>query len=264
MKVSLLVATYNRPDALAVYLDSVRYQKVLPDEVIIGDDGSGEETKQMIEKIKKDFPIPLTHLWQEDKGFRLAMMRNKCVAQAKGEYIIETDGDIFLHPMFIHDHLRLAQKGVYLKGSRVNLGRKLSDEICASRQYRKIYPWSRGIEAKAENAFRFAKLSLFLAPRYRKKQSPALGANMSFWREDFIAVNGYDEFFEGWGSEDEELVYRLQKLGLSKRYLKFAGIVYHLWHEDKHMYNKEKNFEYMRMQKSNNVIRSKQGISQYL
>jgi len=264
MKVSLIVATYNRPDALAVYLDSVRYQSVLPDEVIIGDDGSKEDTRIMIEEIKKDFPVPIIHVWQEDNGFRLAMMRNKCVAKAKGEYIIETDGDIFLHPMFIHDHLRLAQKGIYVKGGRVNLGKKLSDEICASRKSRRIYPWTRGIEAKAENGFRFNLLSLYLAPRYRRNHSSALGANMSFWRDDFIKVNGYDEFFEGWGGEDVDLGNRFQMAGLDKRYLKFAGIVYHLWHEDKHMYNKEKNFEYMHEQRDNKTIRPAHGIDQYL
>ena len=67
----------------------------MPDEVIVGDDGSTSETKDLIESFKKDFPVPLIHLWQEDKGFRLAMMRNKSVAAATGDYIIEIDGDIF-------------------------------------------------------------------------------------------------------------------------------------------------------------------------
>lgn len=264
MKVSLLVSTYNRPDALAVYLDSVRYQKVLPCEVVIGDDGSTEETKSLIDEIRKDFPVPIIHVWHEDKGFRLAMMRNKCVAKASGDYIIETDGDIILHPKFVYDHIRLARKGSYIKGSRVNLNKKLTGKICASRKSRKIYPWTKGIESKAENALRLPMLSSFLAPRYRKNSAVAIGVNLSFWRDDFIAVNGYDEFFEGWGCEDRDLGYRLQKSGLNKRYLKFAGIVHHLWHESKYMYNIDKNHEYMSRQKTSEIIRPEHGIDQYL
>ena len=264
MKVSLIVATYNRPDALAVYLDGVRHQTRLPDEIIIGDDGSKEETKILIDEISKDFPVPIIHLWQEDNGFRKSMMRNKCVAQAKGEYIIETDGDIFMHPMCIHDHLRLAEKGYYVKGGRVNLGKNLSEKICQSRQSRKIYPWTKGIESKPENAFQLNIISLYLASRYRRNASPALGANMSYWREDYIKINGYDEYFEGWGGEDVDLGNRFLLSGLKKRYLKFAGLVYHLWHEDKHMYNKEQNFKYMKEQKTEKIIRCKHGIDQYL
>ena len=76
MKTSLIISTYNRPDALALCLESVRRQRLLPDEVIVGDDGSGEETREVIERFRQDFPVPLTHVWQEDEGFRLAMCRN--------------------------------------------------------------------------------------------------------------------------------------------------------------------------------------------
>ena len=58
MKTTLIISTYNRPEALSVCLDSVRFQTVMPDEVIVGDDGSTSETKDLIESFKKDFPVP--------------------------------------------------------------------------------------------------------------------------------------------------------------------------------------------------------------
>ena len=67
---------------------------------------------------------------------------------------------------------------------------------------------------------------------------------MSYFKDDYIAVNGYDEFFEGWGGEDGDFARRLRLHGLKKRHLKFVGLVAHLWHEDKYMYNKEQNFAY--------------------
>ena len=88
MKTSLIISTYNRPDALEVCLKSVAMLNPLPDEVIVGDDGSREETETLVSRFCKDFPVPLKYIRQEDEGFRLAMIRNKCVAAATGDYII--------------------------------------------------------------------------------------------------------------------------------------------------------------------------------
>lgn len=263
-KVSVIVSTYNRCDALRLCFLSLFRQTVLPDEVIVGDDGSTEETALLITKLQKEAPFPIIHVWHEDKGFRLAMMRNKCVARSTGNYIIEIDGDVFLHPELIADHLREANHGVYVKGGRVNLGKALTEEICRTGIIRPINVWTKGIESKPENALRCIWLAHILASRYRKKCSPTLGCNMSFFREDFIKINGYDEFYEGWGGEDVDLGKRLQNSGCQKRYLKFAGIVYHLWHEDKFMYNKMKNFQYMRMQDERKTVRCESGVDKYL
>ena len=379
MKTTLIISTYNRPEALSVCLDSVRFQTVMPDEVIVGDDGSTSETKDLIESFKKDFPVPLIHLWQEDNGFRLAMMRNKSVAAATGDYIIEIDGDIFLHNKFVEDHKRLAKPGHYLRGTRVNLGQKLTEEICKSRVNRRIYPWTIGIQNRAEtaihstpvsnffadrykkdfpvplihlwqedNGFRLAMMrnksvaaatgdyiieidgdiflhnkfvedhkrlakpghylrgtrvnlgqklteeicksrvnrriypwtigiqnraetaihstpvSNFFADRYKKNVSSGLGCNMSFWRSDFLAINGYDEFFEGWGKEDDDLTHRLQRKGCKKRSLRFAGIVYHLWHGHESMESDQKNAEYFRKNNEKNIVYCENGVSKYL
>lgn len=264
MKVSLIISTYNRPDALRVCLDSVCKQVVLPDEVLIGDDGSTDETACLIEEVRPGFPVPLLHVWHEDEGFRLAMMRNKCVAKASGEYIIEIDGDVFLHPLFIADHLREAGKGIYVKGGRANLNRETTKSICREGVARTLSCRSGAFESKSENAWHCGWLAHFLASRYRKHRSAALGCNLSFFREDFVKINGYDEFFEGWGGEDIDLGNRLQRSGCRKRYLKFSGIVYHLWHEDKFMYNREKNFAYEAQQNVRRTVRCTDGVDKYL
>lgn len=264
MKVSLIISTYNRPDALLICLASIKNQSLKPDEVIIGDDGSTPETKKLIDEFKKDFFIPIFHIWQEDQGFRLAKMRNRCVAQASGEYIIEVDGDVFFHRHFIRDHIALSREGCYVKGVRVNLGKKLTESICTSKRVFNIYPWSFGIEKKRENGFYFRRLALFLAPRYRKNVSQGLGCNMSFWKSDYIKINGYDEYFEGWGGEDDDFANRLLRSGCKKRYMKFAGIVYHLWHEEKFMQNKERNKNYLNQNNKEQTIWCDHGVDQYL
>ena len=87
---------------------------------------------------------------------------------------------------------------------------------------------------------------------------------MSFYKDDFIRVNGYDEYFEGWGAEDGDFGFRLNMLGLRKLSLKFAGIVYHLWHEDKYMYNKERNKQYGRECLQRGLAYCKNGVDKYL
>src|SRR5690349_16761621 len=112
--VSLIISTYNWPDALELCLQSVQQQRLLPGEVIIADDGSSKETGQVIERFQKRLLVPLHHIWQTDEGFRLGMIRNKAMAAAKGEYLIQIDGDLVLHPDFVYDHVHAAKKGYFL------------------------------------------------------------------------------------------------------------------------------------------------------
>lgn len=263
MKTSLIISTYNRPDALKLCLLSAIAQSHKVDEIIIGDDGSTNETRELIDSIRKMTDIPLIHVWHEDKGFRLAMMRNKSVAASTGDYIIEIDGDVIMHKDFVSDHLKFSCKGHYLKGGGTNLGKKLTQRLCRLGRLKKINLFTRGIENKRENSLHILWLARWLAPRYRRHKESALGCNMSFFRSDFEAINGYDEFFEGWGGEDGDFGRRLQRHGLKKRHLKFAGIVYHLWHLDKFMYNKDTNISYSSRSDDEQPIRCRDGYDKY-
>ena len=108
--VSLIVSTYNWPEALNLCLNSIRNQTLLPDEVIIADDGSTEETRILVEKHKQDFPVPLYHIWQADEVFQLSKIRNKAIAFSSREYIVQIDGDLILSPHFLGDHVAFRKK----------------------------------------------------------------------------------------------------------------------------------------------------------
>ena len=129
--VSLIITTYNQKERLALVLDSVKCLNSLPNEVLVADDGSTNDTKEMIKTYKTDFPCPLKHIWHEDKGFRLSHIRNLAVKAAKSEYIIIIDGDMILAPDFISDHLSYARHKVFLQGSRVILDETHSKELLA-------------------------------------------------------------------------------------------------------------------------------------
>ncbi len=130
---SLIVTTYNQKERLALVLDSIARLEPLPNEVLIADDGSKNDTKMLIESYAANFPCNLRHIWHEDKGFRLSAIRNLAINKAKSEYIIIIDGDMILESNFIKDHLRFAKKGVILQGSRVILDCQTSENILANK-----------------------------------------------------------------------------------------------------------------------------------
>ncbi len=262
---TLIVSTYNWPEALELSLLSILAQHVLPGELIIADDGSTAETRQLVAHYQQLFSIPLQYIWQEDMGFRLSQIRNKSVAAAKGKYILQIDGDVILHPKFVQDHLAVAREKALVQGSRVMLGPVISQKLLESKRIN-INIFEPDIKRR-ENSLRIIPLSNYLIDRYKNRYPVyfARGANMAYWKEDFIAVNGYNESFEGWGHEDSDLTLRMMNNGVSKRYLKFAGIVYHLYHKESNTKeNEKKNFEILQKTLNDKIVNTAGGVNQYL
>ena len=226
---SLIISTYNRSDALELCVKSVLRQSLLPDEIIIADDGSKEDTRELIHQLAASSEVPIIHVWHEDLGFRLASIRNKAIAKASKEYIIQIDGDIVLHKDFVKDHARFAQKGSFVTGSRVLIREGLTKKMLAEKNCI-ISIHDKGTK-NTINGVHLPWLSPLLQHYRQWDISYSRGCNMAFWKEDLLKVNGYNEAITGWGSEDHELVCRLINNGVRKRTIKFAGIVFHLHHE---------------------------------
>jgi glycosyltransferase involved in cell wall biosynthesis len=242
---------------------SVRKQRILPDEVIIADDGSDEKTRMLIEKHQKDFPVPLLHVWHPDEGFQLARIRNKVIATSTKEYIIQVDGDLILHPSFISDHLSHAKHGAFVTGSRVILDPAVSQAVL-NREVTNINILKKGISNKL-NGIRSKVLRNYFSDRYKIHDIFYLrGCNMAFWTQDLIKVNGYNEDFNSWGREDNEIAARLINAGLEKRIIKFGGIVYHIFHAEKPRLNLSANDKRLQTTITNKVVYCKKGLQQYL
>ncbi|MET0462574.1 MAG: glycosyltransferase [Chitinophagaceae bacterium] len=262
-KVSLIVATYNWPQALKLCLASIAAQSVLPDEVIIADDGSTADTDQLIEDMRPFIPVPVVHVWQEDKGFRLTKIRNKAIARAAYEYIIQVDGDLILHKHFVRDHLEVSEPGHFVAGSRTMINETLSKKLLQSGKSL-LHPFQAGIRNRL-NALRSSLFRTLLATRYKSGDLEKLrGCNMAFWKRDLIACNGYNEAFEGWGKEDNEIAYRLSNANITKRALKFGGVVYHLHHRENCRSLCEKNWALLQQTIQSGLTRCTLGVDQYL
>ena len=114
ISVSLIITTYNSPEYLEKVLLSVFAQKVLPNEIVIADDGSTQDTANMVNKIREISPVRIIHSWNEDNGFRAAQSRNIAFVKSSGEYVIFIDGNIILHELFIHDHIKNSNKNTVI------------------------------------------------------------------------------------------------------------------------------------------------------
>lgn len=271
MRCSLLATTYNWKEALAAVLASVRRQSRLPDEVIVADDGSREDTRELLMAQARDFPTALRHVWQEDRGFRAASIRNRAIAASRGDVVICIDGDMVLHPDFIADHLALAEAGSFLQGGRLQATAHYTRRLVAGERP-SFTPWMPVDFAATHGDERRHTLHWPWLARRKAGSAHAgvtvMSCNMSFWRDDLMRVNGFDERMEGYGSEDLEIDVRLRNASVRRRRLKFAGLAVHLSHgsrapidpEDLSMPNNRILQEAIRL----GTTRCERGIDQYL
>ncbi|NRA92054.1 MAG: glycosyltransferase family 2 protein [Psychroserpens sp.] len=258
---SLIISTYKWPEALELVLNSALDQTQLPDEIIIADDGSTDKTKNLIASYVPKFKIPLIHVWHEDDGFRKSVILNKAIAKAKGDYIIQADGDCILHRNFVQDHLAFAAKDTYLFGSRVNILEPYLDTLFKNKQTR-FGALSSGIKNRTR-ALRIPILSYFYkaSDTFSKKYR---GCNTSYFKSDFVAVNGYNEEFKGWGREDSELALRFHNFGLKGRRIRYRGIVFHIYHLEKSKSRLEINNDIELRTINEKVVWCDNGIDKYL
>ena len=235
--ISVLLATYNWPKALSLSLQSLRQQTDLDFEIIICDDGSKNETKELIEHFQKEFPVKITHLWQEDDGFRKSAILNKGIQASQGDYLVFLDGDCIVQANFIENHKKLAEKNYMVTGSRILCNQSLTNELCEKNNWSKTFfskNIGRWILKKRIN--KFAPLFIKLPDHQFRKYSKFVwqrikGCNMACWKADALAIGGFDEALVGWGHEDADFVFRLYSHGIQRKSGAWSTEVLHLWHK---------------------------------
>lgn len=262
--VSLIISTYNRPDALQKVLDSVAQQQLMPLEVLIADDGSTAATRQMIESIK--LPVPLHHVWQEDTGYRLATIRNRSAAQARGDYLIFIDGDCILRPDFIKNHMKLAEPGWLVAGHRLLLSETFTAQVLQAKQTLASFP--QLVQAYVSGGLNRLAPLLNLPDSHWRRRKPkhwpmARGCNIAVWRDDFRQVNGFDERFNGWGYEDSDLAVRLIRAGIGCKSGRYATGVFHLWHKENDRSRERDNHTLLQATLNGDYTQAKLGLDQY-
>lgn len=265
--ISIIITTYKRPDALKQVLSHLSRQSDSKFDIVVADDGSDVTTLNVIKQFSDTLLID--HVWQENKGFRASMIRNKAVAKARGNYIIFLDGDCIPLTHFVKNHRYLAEKGWFVSGNRILLSNIYTREI----EKKEIFfdQWSifRWIAA------RFARKCNRILPIFSlpfgvfkklkfKSWAGAKTCNLAIWKSDFFEVNGFDEAYQGWGYEDSDLVIRLIRKGVFRKNARYLVPVLHMWHPPNDQENRDENLKRLRdIQHSKNILASV-GIDQYL
>jgi glycosyltransferase involved in cell wall biosynthesis len=235
--VSVIVNTYNWPEALRLTLQSLACQTERCFEIIVADDGSRSDTANMIEDFADSAPVPVRHVWQEDIGFRRCAILNKAIAEASGTYLIFIDGDCIAQPDFVAQHRALAEPNHLVTGSRILLGRELSSQLLAEGKWNYHAFRQKILSHRLTGGIsKIVALFVRLPPgRLRDYRSfvwrRIKGCNLACWKSDALSIDGFDETFIGWGSEDIDFVFRMQDRGVIRRSGAWATEVLHIWHK---------------------------------
>lgn len=269
MKLAVIVTTYNRPDALALVLQGYLAQTDREFELIVADDGSTDDTRQLVEKMAQASALPICHVWQEDQGFRAAAIRNRAALTTTADYLLFTDGDCIPSPGFVAAHRKLAEPGHFLAGNRILLSETLTAEVLA--QQTPIFNWDMAQWRAARRSGginRLLPLRALPLPDWLRNLSPqrwqgVKTCNLSFWRNDLERINGFDERYNGWGLEDSDLVIRLLHAGVRHKSARFSAPVFHLWHHEFDRLGLPENQARLKKLLQSTEIRAVQGLNLY-
>jgi len=268
MKTTVIVTTYNRPDALSAVLEGYCVQSDPDFSLVVADDGSTKDTVEVVQQFARRDGMRLTHVWQEDRGFRAAAIRNRAIVSTNADYLVFTDGDCIPSRNFVKAHKALAEPGYFLGSNRVLLEEAFSHRVL--REQIPVHRWGWGEWARAWMRRDVNRLLPLLSLPYGAFRKGALDrwegiktCNFSAWRSDLVHVNGLDESYEGWGLEDSDLVIRLIHAGVKHKNARYAAPVFHLWHREhdrRYLPDNQKRLDELLQ---STTIRAAAGLDQY-
>lgn len=232
---SVLVATYNRPETLKLILRALDIQTAREFEVIICDDGSKPETLEMAKSLCGGLGYSVRYVWHEDRGFRKSRILNRGIIASRTDYLLFLDDDCIPHSRYIEGHLRRRRPDTLVFGKFIKVKpaqiRLLTEELVQGKglEEKPFLTCGKKIDL-ALNRLRFYSQLL----RKKPLRPKLYGANFAVDKASLYRVNGFNEQFEGWGYEDNELRLRLVNSGVAMREAITAAIVFHLdFHEER-------------------------------
>jgi glycosyltransferase involved in cell wall biosynthesis len=252
-KISVLFTVYNASNLLSKALISLQNQSFVPYEIIISDDGSDVDMLAGIKTQVDQLPCKLKYIYQEGKGFRAAKCRNNAIREACGDYLVFFDQDIISTKRYLETFVTKKQPNTFLVAYPVRLTeqqtRDLSPEVLISNDYSSIVTRKQVLKIKKQ----YIKDGFeYLMKKYlkSKKNKPKMRSGVfGIYRDDLLRVNGFDENYQGWGNEDDDLGRRLYRAGITGKNVFWSEFPLHLYHPPNHQNGARANKEYHRQRK---------------
>lgn len=268
MKISVIVTTYDSPLWLEHVLWGYSAQTFREFELLVADDGSGHETRELIDRMRRETGMRIQHVWHEDEGFRKCEILNKGIIKAQGEYLVFSDGDCIPRNDFLHEHVKHATPGVYLTGSCIRLPSVTSelitrDNILSGQCFDWNWLVANGLPTTHKNLkLKPHKRWSWMLNRLAIARTNFTGGNASAWKSDILAVNGFDQRMR-WGGLDRELGVRLKNAGIKARHVRYNAHVLHLYHAGgyKDLEIAKRNKALRMHNQKRKVVRTEHGIS---
>lgn len=237
MKLSVIIAVYNRAHLLLKALHALKQQSLAPSEVILTDDGSEEDIVAAVQPLVRTLNCPVKFIRQRHQGFRLAKCRNNGAKYALGDYLIFIDQDIVLDRSFLEVCIKHRQEHQFCVAYPVRLTQDQSQLLTPEVIDQGI--WQRMITNAQRRKIRRQYLKDNFYARLRalhlRRMGPKLrGGAVAINRDDFVAINGYDELYQGWGNEDDDLGRRLYAAGVRGKNPFYDVFPLHLFHPPHH------------------------------
>lgn len=269
MDIAVVLSTYNWPRALELSLWGYAAQTHRDFSVVIADDGSGPQTRALIERLAAETRLRIHHVWQDDRGFRKSEILNRAIASTDCEYLIFSDGDTIPRRDFVAVHAEYADRGRFLAGGYVKLPAHVSnritvDDVRSGRatdlawlRAQGFRPGRRGL--RFPRSRRSATFLDHLTPTARRWH----GNNASTWRDYLLEVNGFDMDM-GYGGQDTALGDRLENLGVRPKRIRHRAPAVHLDHDRpwRDPAGVQRNIEIRQRIRTTREVRAPRGIAE--
>ncbi len=234
--ISIIVTTYESPAWLEKVLWGYAAQSYPEFEILVADDGSSPLTEGLIDQMRSQTSLNIRHVWHERSGFRKCRILNQAILVAQYPYLLFTDGDCIPRNDFVEVHARYARSRCFLSGGIVRLSRLLShsvsqSEIMDGSLFRMRSLVSRGLPIDRKLRFLFRSKSIArIFERVSTTRATFNGYNTSAWKDDLLAVNGFDERMQ-YGGLDRELGERLVNAKIKPVSIRHRTVCLHLDHD---------------------------------
>ncbi len=266
-KVSVIVSFYRKINYLKLVLAGFSVQSFKDFEIIIADDGSGQEIVKQLEYLLSEYNFRSVHVWQEDKGFRKNRILNNAIEKSTADYLIFIDADCIPHSKFVEEHWNNREQKTVLTGRRVNLSEKVTDKLTPE-LIKKHYLEKHLGALLTDGLFggsSYVEKGIYIKNKFlrkivNKKPRGLLGSNFSIHKKDILEINGFDERYEAPSiGEDSDVQFRLELNGVKVKPVNNTAIQYHLYH--KLLPRPQKNLELFDSVKKANEPYTKYGIN---